>query len=97
LEKAQVLYETLGAKLAGTAPCTAQEQAALGFAARLATAPSTLDGTFMTEMRRHFTDPELVELGLITGAFLMLGRLHLAFGVAAMPPATHGVLHPPGG
>jgi alkylhydroperoxidase family enzyme len=97
LEKAQVLYATLDAKLAGTVPCTAQEHAALEFAARLATAPSMLDEAFMTEMRRHFTDPELVELGLITGAFLMLGRLHLAFGVAAMPPATHGVLAPPGG
>lgn len=43
----------------------------------------------MVEMRRHFTDPEVVELGLITGAFLMLGRLHLAFGVADMPPETH--------
>ena len=80
-------------KLAGTAPCTAQEHAALAFAARLAEAPTTLDAAFMAEMRRHFTDPELVELGLITGAFLMLGRLHLAFGVADMPPETHRVLH----
>jgi hypothetical protein len=46
----------------------------------------------MAEMRGHFTDPELIELGLITGAFLMLGRLHQAFGVADMPPATHHVL-----
>ena len=47
----------------------------------------------MAEMQGHFTDPELVELGLITGAFLMLGRLHLAFGVADMPPETHRVWH----
>ena len=40
----------------------------------------------MTEMRRHFTDAELVELGLITGAFIMLGRLHRTFGVAPMGP-----------
>ena len=46
----------------------------------------------MAEMRGLFTDPEVVELGLITGAFLMLGRLHLAFGVADMPPETHRVL-----
>ena len=50
----------------------------------------------MAQMRRHFTDPELVELGLITGAFLMLGRLHLAFGVANMPPETHRVLREEG-
>ena len=47
----------------------------------------------MAEMRGHFTDPELVELGLISGAFLMLGRLHLAFGVADMPPETHRLWH----
>jgi len=47
----------------------------------------------MAEMRRHFTDPEVVELGLITGAFLMLGRLHLAFGVADMPPEIHRLWH----
>ena len=76
-------------KLAGTAPCTAQEHAALAFAARLAETPTALDAAFMAEMRGHFTDPELVELGLISGAFLMLGRLHRAFGVADMPPETH--------
>ena len=89
MAKAQALYETLSAKLAGTVPCTAQERAALAFAARLAEAPTALDAPFMAEMRRHFTDPELVELGLLTGAFLMLGRLHRAFGVADMPPETH--------
>jgi len=46
----------------------------------------------MTEMRRHFTDAELVELGLITGAFIMLGRLHRTFGVAPMGPSCHAVL-----
>jgi alkylhydroperoxidase family enzyme len=95
-EKAQGLYETMLLKLAGTAPCTPQEHAALAFAARLAEAPTTLDAAFMAQMRRHFTDPELVELGLITGAFLMLGRLHLAFGVANMPPETHRVLREEG-
>jgi hypothetical protein len=55
-----------------------------------------LDAAFMAEMRHHFTDPEVVELGLITGAFLMLGRLHLAFGVADMPPETYLVLHAQG-
>jgi hypothetical protein len=34
----------------------------------------------MTRMRAHFTDAELVELGLIAGAFIMLGRLPRAFG-----------------
>jgi hypothetical protein len=46
----------------------------------------------MQELRRHFTDGEVVELGLVTAAFLMLGRLHRAFGIAAMPAATHALL-----
>jgi hypothetical protein len=51
-----------------------------------------IDDAFMIEMRRHFTDAELVELGLITGAFIMLGRLHRTFGVAPMGPRSHAVL-----
>jgi hypothetical protein len=46
----------------------------------------------MKEMRTHFTDGELVELGLITGAFIMVGRLHRTFGVAPMGPRSHAVL-----
>jgi hypothetical protein len=46
----------------------------------------------MTRLRSHFTDAELVELGLITGAFIMLGRLHRTFGVAPMGPGSHTVL-----
>lgn len=46
----------------------------------------------MTGMRSHFSDAELVELGLITGAFIMLGRLHRTFGVAPMGPRSHAVL-----
>lgn len=43
-------------------------------------------------MRRTFSDAQLVELGLITGAFIVLGRLHRAFGVAPMGPRSHAVL-----
>ncbi|HET8533211.1 MAG TPA: hypothetical protein VFO08_18810 [Methylomirabilota bacterium] len=46
----------------------------------------------MKRMREHFTDAEMVELGLIAGAFVMLGRLHRAFGVAPMGPRSHAVL-----
>lgn len=46
----------------------------------------------MERMRTEFTDAELVELGLITGAFIMLGRLHRTFGVAPMGPRSHTVL-----
>jgi hypothetical protein len=50
----------------------------------------------MAGLRPHFADDELVELGLATAAFVMLGRLHRAFGVAPMTPASHAVLRPEG-
>ena len=50
----------------------------------------------MTGLRAHFVDDELVELGLVTGAFVMLGRLHRTFGVAPMTEASHAVLRPEG-
>jgi hypothetical protein len=43
----------------------------------------------MRALNEHFTDAEIVELGFVTAAFLMLGRLHRAFGVATMSPRTH--------
>jgi len=43
-------------------------------------------------LRRHLSDGEIVELGLVTAAFVMLGRLHRAFGIAEMPAASHAVL-----
>lgn len=49
----------------------------------------------MAALRAHFTDAEIVELGLVTGAFIMLGRLHRAFGIAPMTPATHALLDAP--
>ncbi len=43
----------------------------------------------MSGLHARFDDAEIVELGFVTAAFLMLGRLHRTFGVAAMHPATH--------
>ncbi|HKC08442.1 MAG TPA: hypothetical protein VKJ67_16330 [Methylomirabilota bacterium] len=71
---------------------TGRERAALAFAEKLAVNHTTIDDAFMTGMRAHFTDAELVELGLITGAFIMLGRLHRTFGVPPMGPRSHAVL-----
>jgi alkylhydroperoxidase family enzyme len=71
---------------------TEREQAALDFAEKLAVAHTTIDDAFMARMRERFSDPEMVELGLITGAFIMLGRLHRIFGVAPMSARAHEVL-----
>ena len=68
-------------KLAGDVALAPRERAALDFAQRLATDHTSIDDTFMIEMHKHFTDPELVELGLTSGAFIIMGRLHYAFGV----------------
>ena len=46
----------------------------------------------MTSLRGVFSDAEIVELGLITAAFVMLGRLHRTFGVTPMGPRSHRVL-----
>ena len=46
----------------------------------------------MVRLRDRFTDAEVVELGLITGAFIMLGRLHRTFAVMPMGPQSHRVL-----
>jgi alkylhydroperoxidase family enzyme len=76
-------------KLDDATRCTPRERAALEFADRLAGAHTTIDDAFMAGLRAHFDEAEIVELGFVTGAFLMLGRLHRAFGVAAMSAATH--------
>jgi alkylhydroperoxidase family enzyme len=82
-------------KLAGQAPTSPREQAALDFAERLARDHTTIDERFMARMRESFSDAELVELGLVTAAFIMLGRLHRTFGVAPMGPKSHAVLAGP--
>lgn len=46
----------------------------------------------MARMREVFDAAELVELGLVTAAFIALGRLHRTFGVAPMGPRSHAVL-----
>jgi alkylhydroperoxidase family enzyme len=73
-------------------PRTPREAAALDFAERLAADHASLDDAAIAALRAHFTDAEVVELGLVAGAFLMLGRLHRAFGIAPMTAATHALL-----
>jgi len=65
---------------------------ALEFAEKLAADHTKIDDAFMARIRELFTDAELVELGLVTAAFIMLGRLHRTFGVAPMSPESHRAL-----
>ncbi len=48
-----------------------------------------MDDAYMAGLRAQFTDAEIVELGLATGAFLALGRLHRAFDIAPMEDGAH--------
>lgn len=49
--------------------------AALRFADRFAEDHRSIDDAFLAELRRHFDEPEIVELGLAVGTFVSLGRL----------------------
>ncbi len=82
----------MAGKLGGTQETTAREAAAIEFAERLAAAHTTIDADTLAGLRRHFTDPEIVELGLVTSAFIMLGRLHRAFGIAPMSAEAARIL-----
>ena len=88
------VYEDLLAKTVGEKSMNARESAAVDFAERLAEAHASIDAEYMARLRQHFSDPEVVELGLITGAFIMLGRLHRAFDVAPMEEGAHSQLRP---
>jgi len=55
----------------------------------MAIAHNTMDDAFMKNLREYFTDAEIIELGLVTGAFISLGRLHRALDVAPMEEGAH--------
>ncbi len=67
-----------------------RERAAVDFAEKLAIAHDSMDEAFMVYMREYFSDAEIIELGLVTGAFIALGRLHRAFDIAPMEDGAHG-------
>ena len=54
---------------------TPRERVALRFATLMAQDHHKLDDGFFGELRAHFTDPEIIELGLVTGQFIGFGRL----------------------
>ena len=68
----------------GTEPLDAREAAAFDFVERLATQHHTIGDGVIDRLRQQFSEAEIVELGLMTGAFLMFGRLLRAFDIAPM-------------
>ena len=58
-----------------TAAITGREKLAVRFAQRMATDHHSIDDGFFEQLRQEFTDPEIFELGMITGQFIGYGRL----------------------
>ena len=51
------------------------------FAEKLATDFRSVDAAFKAELREHFSDAEIAELGLMIGQYIALGRLLFIAGV----------------
>ena len=73
----QGMTEEMVASLADleTADITDREKLAVRFAQRMATDHHSMGDDFFEELRGEFTDPEIFELGMITGQFIGYGRL----------------------
>ena len=50
------------------------------YAERLASDFRSVDSSFMAELRKHFADNEIAELGMMIGQYLALGRLLVIAG-----------------
>jgi alkylhydroperoxidase family enzyme len=50
------------------------------FAEKLATDFRSVDAAFKAELREHFSDAEIAELGMMIGQYLALGRLLVIAG-----------------
>jgi alkylhydroperoxidase family enzyme len=83
----QGLTEEKIAALDGDTPeiFTPREQVALRFAELMAVDHHKVDDAFFVELKRYFTDAEIVELGVSVALFLGLGRFTAVLGVDPEP------------
>jgi alkylhydroperoxidase family enzyme len=58
-----------------------RERAALTFAELMATDHLKVDDRVFAELRRHFSEAEIVELGVSTALFVGLGRFNAVLGI----------------
>ena len=58
-----------------SANVTERERLAVRFAELMAMDHNSIGDRFFEELRSEFTDPEIFELGMITGQFIGYGRL----------------------
>lgn len=54
---------------------TAREKLAIEYAEKLAMDHHSIDDAFFDRLHEQFTDPEIVELGMLIGQFIGVGRL----------------------
>ena len=52
-----------------------REAIAVEFAERLATDHQNIDDAFFDRLREHFTEPEILEVGMMAGQYIGYGRL----------------------
>ncbi len=70
---------------------TARERKALEYCDKFALDWLSIDGAYFESMREHFTESEIVQLGLICGLHLGTGRLMASFAVTEeLPEAMQG-------
>ena len=55
------------------------EALAVRFAEKVATDHRTVDAAFRAELREHFSDAQVVELGMMIGQYISFGRLLVMF------------------
>jgi alkylhydroperoxidase family enzyme len=58
-----------------------RERAALRFADLMATDHLSIDDALFAELRRHFSEAEIVELGMSAALFIGFGRLNAVLGI----------------
>jgi alkylhydroperoxidase family enzyme len=58
-----------------TARFSPREQSALAYAELMAIDHQQVDDAFFRQLREHFTDPEIIELGMMIGQYIGFGRL----------------------
>jgi len=60
---------------------TAQEKLGLRFAELMARSHQDIDDQFFGALRAHFTEAQIVELGMMIGQYIGLGRLMATFAL----------------
>jgi AhpD family alkylhydroperoxidase len=62
-------------------PYTPREALAVELAERLATDHRLVDDTFLEQLKKHFSAPEILELGMMIGQYIAFGRWLVVLGI----------------